>query len=141
MLHFVNSDLLAAGLSPLAPNAARVAAGRLFLRELDRLAAQREDFAFESTLSGTAHLGRLARWRSSGYRVEIVYLKLTEVEVALQRIAGRIRMGGHGVPETDVRRRFARSWVNFIHRYRPLAHRSWVFDVDGPGHILLEENP
>ncbi|HVU23471.1 MAG TPA: hypothetical protein VHE13_05045 [Opitutus sp.] len=55
VLHFVNADLLAAGLSPLDPSAARVAAGRLFLREIDRLAAAKADFAFESTLSGTTY--------------------------------------------------------------------------------------
>ncbi|MEI8090141.1 MAG: hypothetical protein WCG63_11185 [Opitutaceae bacterium] len=51
MLNFVNADLLAAGLSPFNPAAARVAAGRLFLREIDRLAATGADFAFESTLT------------------------------------------------------------------------------------------
>ena len=140
MLHFVNADLLAAGLSPLDPDAVQVAAGRLFLGELDRLAAQREDFAFESTLSGIAHQLRLVRWRASGYRVEIVYLKLTDVRVALQRIAGRVRLGGHDVSEEDVRRRFSRSWVNYICHYRPLAHHTLLFDVDGPVPILLGEN-
>src|SRR5271167_5037957 len=52
IVHFVNADLLAAGLSPLKPNLATLNAGRLFLVELDRLAKSRQDFAFESTLSG-----------------------------------------------------------------------------------------
>ena len=141
MLHFVNADLLAAGLSPLNPGAAQTAAARLFLRELDRLASARADFAFESTLSGTAYLGRLTRWRAAGYQIEIVYLRLTDVRLALQRIATRVRMGGHDVPEADVRRRFERSWINFTNRYRALAHRSWVFDVSGPAPILSAEYP
>jgi len=52
VVHFVNADLIASGLSPLRPEVAAVAAGRLFLKELDRLAKARLDFAFESTLSG-----------------------------------------------------------------------------------------
>jgi len=55
MWNFVNADLLAAGLSPLKPNAAQVAAGKLFLTELDRLAAAKADFCFESTLSGITY--------------------------------------------------------------------------------------
>jgi predicted ABC-type ATPase len=51
-VHFINADLIAAGLSPFEPQLAAVAAGRLVLRELTRLVAAREDFAFESTLSG-----------------------------------------------------------------------------------------
>jgi predicted ABC-type ATPase len=49
VIHFVNADLLAAGLSPLRPEAAALAAGKLFLKELDRLAKARLDFAIEST--------------------------------------------------------------------------------------------
>ena len=37
---------------------ARLAAGRLFLSELDRLAASKKDFAFETTLSGLACASR-----------------------------------------------------------------------------------
>jgi predicted ABC-type ATPase len=45
VIHFVNADLLAAGLSPLKPDLAALNAGRLFLGELDRLAQARQDFA------------------------------------------------------------------------------------------------
>jgi predicted ABC-type ATPase len=141
VLHFVNADLLAAGLSPFDPYGARVAAGRLFLREIDRLAASKVDFAFESTLSGTAYLARLKRMRAAGYDIEIVYLRLSDVRLALQRVATRVRSGGHDVPEADVLRRFPRSWENFQHHYRPLSKRSWVFDVSGATPILLSSHP
>jgi predicted ABC-type ATPase len=36
VVHFVNPDLIASGLSPLRPELAAIAAGRIFLRELDR---------------------------------------------------------------------------------------------------------
>ena len=74
--NFVNADLIAAGLSPLEPSAAQVAGARILLKELDRLASERKDFAFETTMSGLTYLNRLKRWRKSGYRIEIVFLKL-----------------------------------------------------------------
>jgi predicted ABC-type ATPase len=61
VVHFVNPDLIASGLSPLRPELAALAAGRLFLRELDRFAKSKDDFAFESTLSGLTYLSRLKR--------------------------------------------------------------------------------
>ena len=73
VVHFVNPDLIASGLSPLRPELAALAAGRLFLLQLDRLARSKEDFAFESTLSGLTYLKRLKRWRAVGRRIEIVY--------------------------------------------------------------------
>jgi len=69
IIHFVNADLIAGGISPLRPELAVIAAGRLFLRELDRLAAARVSFAFESTLSGLTYVARLKRWRALGYRM------------------------------------------------------------------------
>ncbi len=73
IIHFVNADLIAGGLSPLRPELAALAGGRLFLAELDRLARLRTDFAFESTLSGLGYLRRLKRWKSAGYRIEIIF--------------------------------------------------------------------
>lgn len=66
VVRFVNTDLIASGLSPLRPELAALAAGRLFLKELDRLARARFDFAFESRLSGLTYLGRLKRWKAAG---------------------------------------------------------------------------
>ena len=61
IVHFVNADLIAAGLSPFRPSLVALSAGRLLLRELDRLASGRSDFAFESTLSGPPKLDRTPR--------------------------------------------------------------------------------
>lgn len=140
ILHFVNADLIAAGLSPLEPSAAQVAAARIFLEELDRLAAARADFAFETTLSGRGYMERLQRWKAAGYRVEIVFLKLPKVELALKRVANRVKQGGHNVPEADVRRRFLRGWRNFESAYRPLADSWSVYDNDGQLPVLIEES-
>lgn len=66
IIYFVNADLIASGLSPLRPELATLASGRLFLAELDRLARARVDFAFETTLSGVGYVRRLQRWKAAG---------------------------------------------------------------------------
>jgi predicted ABC-type ATPase len=141
VVHFVNADLIAGGLSPLSPESAAISAGRLFLRELDRLAARRADFAFESTLSGLGYVSRLKRWKNAGYRVEIIYLTLRSSRVALRRIASRVQQGGHGIPEADVVRRFRRSWENFKNIYQQIADAWMIYDNSGDKAILIEEGP
>ena len=141
VIHFVNADLIAGGLSPLRPELAALAAGRIFLRELDRLAKARTDFAFESTLSGLVYLNRLKRWKAAGYRIEIVYLRLRSPQLALRRIAARVKQGGHNVPRADVIRRFTRSWTNFQNFYRLLADTWSVYDNSGRTSQLLERGP
>lgn len=141
VVHFVNADLIADGLAPLRPQMAAIAAGRLLLKELDRLAKRRVDFAFESTLSGVGYVSRLKRWKIAGYRIEIIYLTLPSPRLALRRIAARVRQGGHDVPKNDVLRRFRRSWENFDALYRPLADAWTIYDNAGGKPKLIDRGP
>ena len=141
IIHFVNADLIASGLSPLRPELAALSGGRLFLAELDRLGHARADFAFETTLSGLAYLHRIKRWKAAGYRIEITWLRLPSPQLALRRIAARVRQGGHHVPRADVLRRFHRGWANFQRIYRPLADAWAVYDNSGETPRLLEQGP
>lgn len=141
VVHFVNPDLIASGLSPLRPELATLAAGRLFLRELDRLAKAKTDFAFESTLSGLTYLSRLKRWKVVGYQIEIIYLRILSPQLALRRIAARVKQGGHDVPRADVIRRFTRSQDNFAKQYRLLADRWSLYDNSAVKPRLLEQGP
>lgn len=54
--HFINADLIAAGLNSLAPEKELIGASRIFLSEIKEAVHKREDFAFETTLSGRTHL-------------------------------------------------------------------------------------
>jgi predicted ABC-type ATPase len=141
VIPFVNADLIAGGLSPLRPELAALRAGRLVLHELDRLAAEREDFAFESTLAGRSYVPRLKRWKAAGYRVQIYYLRLSSPRLALRRIATRVKHGGHDVPRADVLRRFNRSSTNFYVIYRLLADAWLVYDNSGAKPRLVEKGP
>ena len=141
VIHFMNADLIAAGLSPLRPELASLAGGRLLLTELDRLARARTDFAFETTLSGLGYVGRLKRCRAVGYRIEMVFLNLQSPQLALRRIAARVKQGGHNVPHADVLRRFARGWRNFDTCYKLLADTWAVYDNSGDRPQLLETGP
>lgn len=141
IIEFVNADLIAAGLAPLKPTVAAVNAGRVFLSELDRLSNAGIDFSFESTLSGLTYVERIKRWRQAGYRIEIVYLRLDTPEVALKRVAARVRQGGHHVPAADIRRRFVRSWRNFENVYRPLCDAWWLYDATAYPPRFLSRHP
>lgn len=111
------------------------------MKEIDRLAVARENFAFETTLSGLTYAARIKRWRSAGYRVELVFLRLTSADLACRRVASRTRTGGHDVPEADVRRRFVRGRRNFAAIYRPLADAWALWDNSGASPVLLGTGP
>ncbi|MGZ8899699.1 MAG: hypothetical protein ACXW3Z_06355 [Limisphaerales bacterium] len=96
---------------------------------------EREDFAFETTLSGLTYIRLLKKWKAFGYRIEIMYLKLPSPNLAVSRIASRVKQGGHSVPKADVIRRFNRSWRNFVSIYRPLI-RGLSTTMQAPNRLL-----
>ncbi len=119
--NFVNADLIALGLAPFSPETMGIKAGRILLEQIHHLAGQKSDFAFESTLSGTAYVSFLKKLKSQGYAIHIFYLWVPKVELSLARIKERVAKGGHNVPAKDVKRRFAKSFNNFQLLYKPLA--------------------
>src|SRR5690606_7789144 len=110
---FINADLIAAGLSPFAPEAAALKAGRLMLEEIADRVRKGESFAFETTLSGLGYLAHIGRWRARGYHVSLFFLSLPDAETAIARVAERVRQGGHHIPEAVIRRRFAAGLHHF----------------------------
>lgn len=111
---FVNADLIAAGLSPLAPERELLLASRLFLSEIETCLSQREDFAFETTLAGRSYLKLVRRLHIEGWRVELIYLALPSMEMSKLRVAERVTHGGHNIPTADIERRFPRSLFNLL---------------------------
>ena len=141
--HFINIDLIAAGLSPFAPERAAVRAGRVMLQEIRRRVRGGESFAFETTLAGLNYARQIPRWRGAGYDVKLIFLSLPSPELALARVAARVTQGGHHVPEETVRRRFDSGLRNFQNVYRPLVSSWVVYDNSGPTPRLLAsgDNP
>lgn len=122
---FINADLIASGLSGFAPERVAFAAGRIMVRRMQEIAESKIDFALESTLSSRSLAPWISRLQAGGYAFHLLYLWLSNADLAVQRVADRVRQGGHNVPETVVRRRYARSLSNFFNVYRPIAD-SWL---------------
>lgn len=132
---FVNADTLAQGMSAFRPEGVAIEAGRIMFARLDALASQRRSFAFESTRASRSLARRLEKLKNDGYTVHVLYLWLPDVELAVARVAERVRSGGHDVPVDAIRRRYERGRHNFFTWYRRLADRWRVYDassVHGP---------
>jgi len=137
--HFINADLIAAGLSPFAPERELVAASRIFLQEIEERIEKREDFAFETTLAGKTYLRLIDRLRSDGWRVELIYLALPNVEMSKLRVAERVAHGGHNIPALDIERRFPRSLHNLLNAFSHKVDRCICFMNDGEMPALVFE--
>jgi predicted ABC-type ATPase len=118
---FVNADTLARGLNAFDPESEAIKAGRIMLGHLRELATSRRSFAFVTTLAARTYAGWLAELRRDGYAVHLFYYWLRGPELAIKRVADRVRAGGHHVPDETIRRRYSRSVRNFLELYRPVV--------------------
>lgn len=129
---FVNADVIARSLSAADPDSAAIAAGRLMLTRLHDLAERRISFAFETTLASRTFAPWLRELAASGYAVHLFFLWLPSADFAVQRVADRVRAGGHNVPEDTVRRRYRTGLRNFSRLYEPIASTWRLYDASGP---------
>jgi predicted ABC-type ATPase len=125
---FVNTDLIAEGLSGFAPDSTALLAADVMLSRLRSLARQRMSFAFETTLAGRALAPWLGELIQDGYRFHLVFLWLPSVDLAIDRVASRVRLGGHDVPKDTIRRRYGRGLRNFFQLYLPIATTWRMYD-------------
>jgi len=129
---YVNADLIAQGLSAFDTESVAFQAGRVMLARLKQLAAKRRNFAFKTTLATRSYLPWLSSLKARGYAMDLVLLWLPSPEMAAARVTERVRLGGHGVPEPVIRRRYYRGLTNFVRLYRAAADRWWFFDNSHP---------
>ena len=136
---FVNADVIARGLSAFDPDRAAIAAGRVMLARLNELARQRESFAFETTLASRSFAPRLRALRKSGYAIHLLFLWLSSPDLAVQRVAYRVRSGGHDVPADTIRRRYHAGLRNLLSLYQPVVTSWAVYNCSGPRSQLVAE--
>ncbi len=138
--NFVNADLIAAGLSPFAPDLAAFKAGRLMLETIAAHVRLSESFSFETTLSGQAYAQKIPNWRAAEYVVKLIFLSLPNVEIAIERVATRVKQGGHNVPASVIRRRFTLGANNF-ERYKLLVDSWQLYANSDTPTVPIAEGP
>ena len=103
---FVNADEIARGLSPFNPESVAIEAGRLMLQRIEELLQRGESFSIETTLATKSYANLVYRAQASGYRVNLIFFWLESTDLAIQRVAERVRNGGHDIPVQTIKRRY-----------------------------------
>jgi len=136
---FVNADVIAQELGGRDTDRAAIAAGRVMLRRLRSLADARASFASETTLASRSFAPWLSQLRDTGYAAHLVFLWLPSVDLALARVVDRVRMGGHNVRPSTVRRRNRSGLRNFFDLYRPVVSTWRIYDASGLTPTLIAD--
>ena len=131
---YINADDIARTLAPTQTQEADVQAARIALERMDAAEARRESFATETTLASKTLASRAARLQRLGYVFHLVYIWSPSPDYSISRVAGRVRLGGHNIPEDTIRRRWLAGLKNFFSLYQPIADQWEVVDNIKLGH-------
>ncbi|HVV47515.1 MAG TPA: hypothetical protein VHC72_20030 [Bryobacteraceae bacterium] len=80
----------------------------------------------------------MRRAAEGGFLVQLIYICTDCAEENIQRVRARFSLGGHNVPDEDVRRRYERSLAN-VSAAVALAHQTWLYDNSGDQPQLVLE--
>lgn len=126
MGQFVNADDIEALLPPTLSKADREkTAARKALETVKGLLSTTQSFVVETTLAGKWPLKLMEDAKAAGYRVELIYICLDSPQLSIERVAFRVRNGGHDIPTEAILRRYPRSLANL----RPASQLADEFAV------------
>lgn len=137
---FVNADEIARGLSPFQPEKVAIQAGRIMLQRIDHLIAEKESFAFETTLSTISYRNTIKKARLAGYNITLIFFWLNDVNLALQRVKARVAEGGHDIPDLVVKRRYSAGLKNLVNIFIELADKWIIVDNSKKKFSIIAEN-
>lgn len=136
-VELIDPDAIARRISLVDPEGAVRTAQREAVRTRRTAIADGRTVVMETTLAGKTMLLLMDQARSLGYKIELHYVSVDSVAQALDRIANRVALGGHGVPEEDVRRRFNRSLAN-LPAAIARSDKTWIYDNASPDNPCRE---
>lgn len=96
----------------------------------------RQSVAVETTLSSTAYAKYAAFAKENGYSINMIYVGLQKVEQSIDRVAQRVKAGGHDVPLAYIQSRWPKSHDNLA-KFLPIVDNAFVYSNTLPGHRIL----
>lgn len=107
-----------------------------FIRQ--RLLEAKQSFTFESVMSHPSKIEFMRLAQTQGYRTYLYFVSTENPRINIERVAIRVRAGGHPVRDDLVRSRYERS-LDLLPEAIAASHRAYVFDNSGQSAVWLAE--
>lgn len=133
-LPFVNADLIARARFEEVGEAESLAAQKEAQAQISLYLQDQESFCFETVFSHESKIQLIRKAQLFGYEVELCIVSNDHVTTNIARVKQRAAQGGHDVPTSKIKSRWARTHTN-LQKAIELADRFRIFDTS-QGHTL-----
>ncbi len=90
----------------------KLEAKKKLLEEIKERIDNNKTFALETTLAGRTTLARMEYAKEKGYKIDLTFVSLENEEMHYERVANRVKRGGHDIPKEDIKGRFEGAYKN-----------------------------
>ena len=87
-------------------------AGKIAVKKIARYFDEGITFNQETTLCGKSIINNITKAKNRGFFIELHYIGVESADIAKERVAARIKQGGHGIAEQDIERRYIETFDN-----------------------------
>lgn len=108
----INTDEIVRTFGDWKNEADQVKAGKIAIKLRRNCIEKGLSFNQETTLTGKSIIKFIDQVKEKGYKVHLFYVGVNSPEIAKERIAGRVKKGGHDIPNETVERRYYESIEN-----------------------------
>ncbi len=101
----IDPDAIARRIDPENPENKRVSAGKEVIKSVNKYIKEGKDFSIETTLAGKNAIKQIQKAKEMGFQITMFYIALNNVNQNIERVALRVKNGGHHIPTEDIIRR------------------------------------
>ncbi|MFB9330917.1 zeta toxin family protein [Paenibacillus aurantiacus] len=134
----IDPDALARGIDRENPDRRKVSAGKEAIKLVRECILHKRDFTVETTLAGGNVIRQMQEAKSNGFEVIMFYVGLGDVRLNIERVALRVRNGGHHIDTEDILRRHQTSLRNLLEHLNLIDSLIVIDNNSNEGEIVLE---
>ncbi|WDH83304.1 zeta toxin family protein [Paenibacillus urinalis] len=133
----IDPDALARGIDSVHPESRKISAGKAAIKLARECIHNKRDFSVETTLAGGNVIRLMRDAKANGFEVSMFYVGLGDYRLNIERVAARVRNGGHDIPVEDIIRRHDTSIVNLLSYLHLIDHLIVIDNSQTEGEIIL----
>lgn len=134
----IDPDALARGIDSLHPESRKVSAGKEAIKLARDCICHGRDFSVETTLAGGNAIRLMRDAKANKFEITMLYIGLGDYHLNIERVAARVRNGGHHIPTEDIVRRHDTSIQNLLNNLYIIDHLIVIDNSSDKGDMVLQ---
>ncbi|MDR0496901.1 MAG: hypothetical protein LBH42_04740 [Treponema sp.] len=95
-------------------------------------------FTFETVLSTERNLLLLRKAKENDYEIQCIYVLTCDANINVARVRGRVKEGGHDVPEDKIRSRYVKT-LNLLPKLIDICDKILIYDNSVSPNLIFKK--